>query len=94
MMSHREGGLCFTTELAIGNKIVEEMNTWSLDLAESITEQPATNLHLHTYINLESRFTRLVPVTSTLIMLWIFIVNPQVVRLCCIATNTSPAADR
>ena len=80
-MSHREGGLYFATQLALVDKIVEGMNTWSLDLAESITEQPATNLHLQ-YIDLESRFTRLVPVTRTLIIYCIFIVNPHVVRLC------------
>ena len=78
MMSHREGGLYFT-ELALGDKIVEGMNAWSLDLAESITEQPATNLHLQ-YINLESKFIMLEPVIRTLTIQWIFIVYPHVVR--------------
>ena len=63
-MSHREGGY-YTTELVLGDKIVEGMNGWSLDLTESITEQAATHLYLHC-INLESRFIRLVPVTQTI----------------------------
>ena len=81
-MFHREGKLCFTTELALGDKIVEGMNAWSLDLAESITTTPETNIQLQEFINLESRFTQIVPVTRILIIYWIFIVNPRVVRLC------------
>ena len=81
-LSHREGELYYTTELALGDKIVEGMNAWSLDLAESITEQLATHLHLQ-YIDLESRFIRLVPVTRTLTIHWIFIVHPNVVRQLC-----------
>ena len=34
-MSHREGGFYFAAELALGDKTVEAMNAWSLDLAES-----------------------------------------------------------
>ena len=81
MMSHGEGGLHYTTELTVGDKIVEGMNAWSLDLVESIIEPPATNLYLQ-YIDLDSRFTRLVPVTRTLIICWLFIVNSHIVRLC------------
>ena len=80
-MSHREGGY-YVTELALGNNIVEGTNAWSLDLTESITEQPATHLHLQ-YIDLESRFIRLVPVTRTLTINWVFIVYPNVVRQLC-----------
>ena len=77
-MSHRERGY-FATELVLGYKIVEGMNAWSLDLAESITELPATNLHLQ-YVDLESRFIRLEPVTQALTIHWILIVYPHVVR--------------
>ena len=44
-MSHREGGY-YATVLVLGEKIVEGLNAWSLDLTESITEQPASHLHL------------------------------------------------
>ena len=50
--------------LALGDRIVEGMNTWSLDLAENIRATPETNLQLQTYTNLESRFTQIVPVTE------------------------------
>ena len=61
LMSHRVRGY-YATELALGANIVERMNACSLDLTESITEHPATHLYLR-YIDLESRFLRLVPVT-------------------------------
>ena len=64
------------------DKIVEGMNAWSLDLAESITSTPETNIQLQMYTNLESRFTQTVPVTRILIVCWIFVVNPHVVILC------------
>ena len=77
-MSHQEGSY-FATKLALGGKIVKGMNSWSLDLAESITKQPATHIHLQ-YIDLESMLTRLVPVTRSLTIYWIFILSPRVVR--------------
>ena len=78
-MSHREGGLYFATKLALGDKIVEGMNAWNVDLTDSIPEPSASNLNLQ-YIDLESRFIRITPVTRTLLIQWIFVVFPRVVR--------------
>ena len=47
----------------LGDKIVEGMNAWSVDLAGNIRDTPETNIQLQTYTNSESRFTRVVPVT-------------------------------
>ena len=78
-MSHREGELYFAAELMLGDKIVQGMNAWNVDLTGSISEPSASNLNLQ-YIDLESRFIRITPVTRTLLTQWIFVVFPRPVN--------------
>ena len=42
---------------------VKGMNAWSVDLTENIRATPQTSLQILIYTNLESKFTRIVPVS-------------------------------